>query len=94
MSHKPRNAQEYLNETLENDPVSEALDRLDTRFYEVSQGIIRPLTDHKMTTDEWEAIVYLQDEWTFLYEPESDLLEAALAYKDTRESEEVFVWEG
>jgi len=95
MSHKSRNAEEYLVDTVELDPVSEALDKLDTKLYRVENGVITPLnTKHKMTEEEWGAIVYLQDEWTFFYEPESDLLEAALQYLKDRESEEVYVWEG
>jgi predicted metal-dependent hydrolase len=96
MSRKPRNAAEYLDEV--SDPVSEALDKLDTRLYSVEQGVIRPLQkNHKMTEAEWEAIVYLQDEWTFLYEPEADLIAAACEYERAHEgvaSEEVYSWEG
>jgi len=93
MSHKPRNAAEYLEEPVE-DPISEALDKLDTELYSVEQGIIRPIDEsHKMTDEEWRAIVYLQDEWTFFYEPESDLLEAALRYEHTSASDEVYSWE-
>lgn len=95
MSHKPRNAAEYLDEPV-IDPVSEALDKLDTKLYSVEQGVIRPLTNHKMTQEEWEAIVYLQDEWTFFYEPEADLVIAACEYERAREnvSDEVYSWEG
>ena len=97
MSLKPRNDAEYLDDVVETDPVSEALDKLDTKLYNVEQGVIRPLNkSHKMTQEEWEAIVYLQDEWTFFYEPEHDLLEAALEYEKDREkaSEEIYTWEG
>lgn len=96
MSHKPRNAAEYLDEPI-IDPVSEALDKLDPKLYSVEQGVIRPLQkSHKMTQDEWEAIVYLQDEWTFFYEPEADLIMAACEYDRAHEddSEEVYSWEG
>lgn len=96
MSTKPRNDAEYFDDVVEADPVSEALDKLDTKLYSVEQGVIRPLSNsHKMTQEEWEAIVYLQDEWTFFYEPEHDLLEAALEYERKRAAiDEVYSWEG
>lgn len=95
MSVKPRSDDIVIDE--EVDPVSEALDRLDTKLYRVEQGIIRPLQPkHQMTLDEWEAITYLVEEWTFFYEPETELIEAAHKYEEIRNKrvEEVYTWEG
>lgn len=75
-----------MSEHVEEDPVSEALDKLDTNRYTVEQGIIKPIGDVEMTREEWNAIIYLLDEWTFLYEPEADLTQAAIRFE--REDEE------
>ena len=95
MSVKPRstNVEAFIEDGV--DPVSEALDRLPTSRYSVSNGTIVPLTKNEMTRDEWNAITYLVEEWTYFFEPYSAYEKASAKYSDRKnEEEEVYVWSG
>jgi hypothetical protein len=63
--------QRFGSEIDEQGPLKYLKDR---GFTEVMNGMLQPpKTDYMITTEEWECVEFLCDEWDFAYEPELPL---------------------